>query len=581
MVTGAGRGGVRPIGAIRRDGMNRELNAFIARSRTRAQQLDTKTRTLLLISKGAKLVQPSAADLSIESGALLKMAADSPEGGPWCKAQRVNAAGHPLAGQSALWISRADLNAAGSREAWSQFPLSVQSAGGPATAWTRVIATGSVSHVAEAPGKVWYAVSVADENNTQVNGWVCDHGQPLVELKSPWDWPGFDIVSLETSVSDMFQRALFVADNGTPDELSSFEGSFNTARSDEALRKIEDAIDAQGQHDGKITAHELQLALGKTWLADRIDHLVVKYESEWGGEMSKWEALNPHMHAGLPIWQVEMNRIDRLRFWNSLESVSGWPTSASVFHFHPIGLVGSFKTDGGPITIEMLLAAEPGNTRGYYESILPFVNEYARAYSVNTPRRIAHFLSQCAHESALRVSEEGLDYSPQQMRKTFGCKGGPKNYDRNCDDCTHGRLRDKLWTQATVYAHHPESLANYVYANRMGNGDEASGDGYKYRGRGMLQVTGKDGYRAFQNQHNQRSPGDHQDFLASPDLLASNARYAVESAYVFWSRNNLNSVADTGHVTDVTQIVNGGQNGYSDRLARFNRVAPLVGIPCE
>lgn len=319
-----------------------DLNAFISRSRTRAQQFDAKSRTLLLISKGAKLVQPTPADSSLGAGVVVKATADSPDSGPWCKVQKVNAAGHPLSGQAPLWIARTDLQGSSDRQAWSHFPLSVNSASGPAAAWARVVATGSGQSCSEAEGKTWYAVSIADENNAQVNGWVCDHGHPLVELKTPWDWPGFDVVNLGTSVSDMFQRALFVADSGTPDEIASFEDSFNTARSDETVRKLEDAIDGQGQHDGKITARELQLALSKPWLADRIDHLIVRYESEWGGEMSKWDALDSHMHAGLPVWQAEKTRIDALRYWAGISGVTGWPTSANVYHVHPVGVVGNF-----------------------------------------------------------------------------------------------------------------------------------------------------------------------------------------------------------------------------------------------
>ena len=319
-----------------------DLNAFISRSRTRAQQLDAKSRTLLLISKGARLVQPASPDTSIDAGTAFKATADSPGSGPWCKVQKLNAAGHPLPGQGPLWIARADLQGNGAHEAWTQFPLNVQSAGGPAAAWTRVVATGSAGHCAEAANKTWYAASIADENNAQVSGWVCDHGHPLVDLKSPWDWPGFDVVNLGSSVSEMFQRALFIGESGTPDEIATFQDSFDSARSDETIRRLEDAIDSQGQHDGKITAHELQTALGKPWLADRIDHLVVRYESEWGGEMSKWDALDAHMHAGLPVWQAEKKRIDALRFWAGISAVAGWPSNANVYHVHPAGLVGNF-----------------------------------------------------------------------------------------------------------------------------------------------------------------------------------------------------------------------------------------------
>ncbi|HJP69322.1 MAG TPA: SH3 domain-containing protein, partial [Sphingomicrobium sp.] len=316
-----------------------DINAFISRSRARAQQLDPKSRTLLLISKGAKLAQPSSPDLSIPQGASVKDAPGSPSSGPWRKVLRTNATGQPISDRP-LWIARDEPHGNDARSAWSQFPLSVQSAGGAAAAWTRVVSTASAQRCVEAQGKTWYAVSIADENNAQVDGWACDHGHPHVELKSSWDWPGFDVVSLQTSVSDMFERALFIADSGTPDEIAKFENSFNNARSDEAIRKLEDAIDAQEQRDGKITARELQVALSKPWLADRIDHLIVRYESEWGGEMSKWDALDSHMHAGLPVWKAEKTRIDALRFWQGTAGAT--PASANVYHLHPIGLVGNF-----------------------------------------------------------------------------------------------------------------------------------------------------------------------------------------------------------------------------------------------
>ncbi len=255
---------------------------------------------------------------------------------------KLDAAGHPLSGQAPLWIALSDLQGSGDRQAWSQFPLRVQSAGGQPVAWPRVIATASAQQCVEAENKTWYAVSIADENDGQIDGWVCDHGHPLVELKSPWDWPGFDVVNLDASVSTMFERALYIADNGTPDEIARFEDSFDSACSDETIKKLEDAIDSQEQKDGKITARELQLALGKPWLADRIYHLIVRYESEWGGEMSKWDALDSHMHAGLPIWQAEKKWIDALRYWTAISGVAGWPTDANVYHIHPAGIVGNF-----------------------------------------------------------------------------------------------------------------------------------------------------------------------------------------------------------------------------------------------
>ena len=156
--------------------------------------------------------------------------------------------------------------------------------------------------------------------------------------------------------------------------------------------------------------------------------------------------------------------------------------------------------------------------------------------------------------------EEGLRFSATQMKKTYGCKTQNRvnGYNAATDSCNFGTLRDKLWTQTSFYAMNAENLGSYVYANRMGNGSKESKEGYMYRGRGMLQVTGKSEYRKFTTVHNQKNPTDIQDFVANPDLLVSSIEYGVESAFVFWftkvgrTGNKLSDVAETGSVTEVT-----------------------------
>jgi len=118
----------------------------------------------------------------------------------------------------------------------------------------------------------------------------------------------------------------------------------------------------------------------------------------------------------------------------------------------------------------------------------------------------------------------------------------------------------------------------------MGNGNETSKEGYKYRGRGMLQVTGKSEYQKFTMVHNQKNPTDIQDFVSEPDLLVSSPEYGVESAFVFWFTKTgrggvkLWETAQVGSVADVTQLVNGGQNGYVDRNNRFQALVRLMNI---
>lgn len=229
------------------------------------------------------------------------------------------------------------------------------------------------------------------------------------------------------------------------------------------------------------------------------------------------------------------------------------------------------------MTTALLRVAEPANPDSYYDSIVDIMNQYAGAYGINTARRVAHFLSQIGHESKFKAREENGNYNAKRMREVFGCKGGMDNYDKTKDECTKGRLREKLWTEESKYANNAKNLLAYVYAARFGNGDETSGDGYRYRGRGVIQLTFKDNYSKFTAAHNLKHPDDPRDFVANPDLL-TDPKYAVESAFYFWDARNINPLADSDDVVEVTKAVNGGLNGLTDREARLKRVRAALGI---
>lgn len=239
---------------------------------------------------------------------------------------------------------------------------------------------------------------------------------------------------------------------------------------------------------------------------------------------------------------------------------------------------------GALVTLALLRAADGANPDTYYAGILAALNDYARRYAVDTPLRLAHFLAQIGHESSFRATEENGHYSAARMHEIFGCRGGAAAYDRARDDCRLGddrqpaRLRPKLWSEADSYAGNPARLLAYVYANRLGNGDEASGDGYRYRGRGLVQLTGKVNYAAFTEAHNAHDGADPRDFVADPDLLLSELKYAVESAFHYWDSRKVNALADVDDLEGVTRAVNGGLNGLDDRRARLGRIKKAMGI---
>ena len=162
-------------------------------------------------------------------------------------------------------------------------------------------------------------------------------------------------------------------------------------------------------------------------------------------------------------------------------------------------------------------------------------------FGINTPERLAHFLGQCHHESGgFKFTTENTNYSDVGLKKRF-----------------NKYFKDK---DISKYARNPEKIANLVYANRMGNGNEASGDGFRFRGRGYIQLTGKNNYKAFD-----KFVDD--DIVLNPDLVAT--KYPLLTAAWFWDVNDLNEICDKGvnksTIFAVTKKVNGGIKGLEER----------------
>ena len=187
------------------------------------------------------------------------------------------------------------------------------------------------------------------------------------------------------------------------------------------------------------------------------------------------------------------------------------------------------------------------------DSVIAMIPEVASKFEINTPLRLAHFLAQCGHESGgFKLTKENLNYSAKGLNGIF------KKYFPTLES-------------AVPYERKPEKIANKVYGGRMGNGLEASGEGWKFHGRGFIQLTGKDNYTAFT-----KSIGE--DCIANPDLVAS--KYALASAAWFFNKNGLHKMADGGAtdtvVTSITKRVNGGTIGLPDRIKHFNEYYKLL-----
>jgi putative chitinase len=200
---------------------------------------------------------------------------------------------------------------------------------------------------------------------------------------------------------------------------------------------------------------------------------------------------------------------------------------------------------GGPLNIEKLKGHIP-------DTVLAQIPDTAAKFNITNNLRLAHFLSQCGHESGgFKAVSENLNYSADGLKKIFG-KYFPGNLNES-------------------YAKQPEKIASRVYGNRMGNGDEASKEGYKFRGRGYIQLTGKANYTKF-------TQFIGEDCVSNPDLVAT--KYPLASAAFFFDSNKLWTICDRGAddatVTSVTKRVNGGTLGLSDRIKHFKEYYNLL-----
>jgi len=185
------------------------------------------------------------------------------------------------------------------------------------------------------------------------------------------------------------------------------------------------------------------------------------------------------------------------------------------------------------------------------------MNEVFPKYEIDTPKRIAAFIAQCGHESGgWRTFSENLNYSAKALDAVFG-----KYFVRAGRD-------------ANDYARQPEKIANIVYANRMDNGDTDSGDGWRYRGRWPIQLTGKANYSAF-------SAEMDVDAVDDPDQVSEDKEIALMSAIWFWNKNGLNKYADSGDIKTMTKRINGGYIGLEDRIHHWEEALHAMGAEVE
>jgi putative chitinase len=244
-------------------------------------------------------------------------------------------------------------------------------------------------------------------------------------------------------------------------------------------------------------------------------------------------------------------------------AVKGWQSANGLTADGIVGDATWSKMFASKVEIAQVAIAQPtvqnstfnlGKLKGHVpQAVIDQIPDTAAKFGITNTLRLAHFLAQCGHESGgFRAVQENLNYGAKGLLSIFS------KYFKTIE-------------KANAYQRNPEKIANLVYGNRMGNGDEASGEGWKFRGRGYIQLTGKENYKAF-------DATVPESIIDSPDLVAT--KYALASAGFFFKKNSLWSICDKGSspdvVTLVTKRVNGGTIGLADRQKHFKEYYNLL-----
>lgn len=603
-----------------------DVRAFIEKCRAYAKTLPIGNDFHLVIEPGARLVQPGEPNTSIEAGASVAPQGDAAKAGAYVSVKRVT---KQLWTRSALgtytsatrtysngavftgwyvgasddqrtqseaeatrkgysrrevmaptgdpvWAERASLPAAGTPAAqaipaWTEYPLKPEN-GKDDVGLTRVVSRGEleasspIDRAVDPQGKRWWRLHTlstrTEPENWTIHGWVCEKDQPRVSWHSPWAWPGFDFLE-EDQVKNFDMLASHLLRTGAAE---AGESADFTARADKVDRsalstKLYEYMDVN--HDHQIDAQELQQAYRQPLLAQVLARIIARYESEWGGEMAKWHDLDPLMLDDLAEWETEKRRIDKLRWWPvAAAKVKEFKADPNIYHIHPIGLIHNFhgsKTVGCcEITVDLIekvfhksgtwfngngsSKTFQANFKANYPNVYQFdknrfitmLNEALERWEITECYQKAHFLSQCYHE----------------------CAG----FETTIEFASGNGYNPGVHKDAEKY------------------GNTEPGDGPKYRGRGLIQLTWKNNYRAY---------GDHvgKDFVSNYEDIAEDMYNSIDASCWYWrkhgntpsryhAKHDINKLiaADKNNVTLITAAVNGGDRGLAERTKHFNAI---------
>lgn len=430
----------------------------------------------------------------------------------------------------------------------------------------------------------WYRLDglLHDADNNLLDGWVREE-VGVTPWLSPWSWEGYDLIYNYELPRRMLASFLRAVGHFSEMELERYGPMADAADKGPLKSRLYDIIDRN--RDGIMTAKELQAAISLPALAQSISQLIIYAESEWYYRAQKWDALDEILgHSGSTPhlnWLAEKERLKQISWWDEVALKVGLPTWGKVYHFHPVGLMWNSQKSSFVFTLEIMKALYPklGASRDSdLQTIADEFNEHIDFYKLDTPLRRTHFFAQILEETGENlIIEEDFSYRVSALTGLFGYfRSRPNEAKEHGFVIRQGRIKENgLPMEQSDF----EAIANGAYGarNELGNRGHLSGDGWRYRGRGLKQLTGLYNYKIFTDWHDENKllwPSDNVSFVEDPNLLL-NIKYAARSAASFWLSNKIYGVADKGSAPEVvdlvTDIVNRGTGSRLGRKENFER----------
>jgi len=434
--------------------------------------------------------------------------------------------------------------------------------------------------IAATPGRKaynWYRLDglLHGSDNTLLNGWVREEVS-VTPWFSPWEWEGYDVI-FNFDVPRKFLASYLRAVNQLSEaQLEQYGKLADDVDNGPLMSRLHAIIDRD--RNGKMTGDEIQTAFNLPAHAQAISQLIVDYASEWCYSSRTWDPFDEMLgHSGSTPhlnWLAEKERIKQLSWWDEVAVKVGLESWPKVCHFHPVGLVGQFLTTHPlAITHAQLKQIFPAADDGDIEVVLNEINGRLIEFKLDTRLRQRHFFAQIKGEvgPAMKGVSESWEYSPAAL-KSFSV------YYRNhpTEAETDGYLKDA--SGRIVRRANQQEIGRKHFQKLNGNRSSNPDDGYNFRGRGLIQITGFEKYNGFMRDYPKYWQGSAPRTVAEPDLI-NEMPNAIRSAVWFWlyktpySNDKGNGLGD---VAGVTYKVNGGYTGLAEREAAYKEIQEVL-----